>query len=323
MSSKPLFRSLALVAACLVSWNAQAQSYPNRPIRFIVPYTPGGLPDVVARILAQRLGENINQSVTVDNKPGAMGSVAAASLLTSPADGYTFLLTDTAMLTVGPLLPRSLSFDPKKDLVPVSLVGNSPLYLAINQQTPATSFDEFAAYAKAKPGGVSYGSSGQGTIHHLAGEAMGISLKLPMTHIPYKGSAPSVTALVAGQVDMVFTAHSNVAGFAKSGQVKLLAVSTGKRSATTPGIPALGETIASYDYSVTIAVLGRSGIPDEVIARISSELGNVIRRPDVQKQLQGLGMTPSGAGSVELANVLKDESGRMSELFKTAKIKID
>lgn len=323
MHSKSILRVLVFVAACLACFYVRAQTYPDRPVRFIVPYTPGGLPDVVARLLAQRLGESMHQPIVIENKPGAVGSVAAVALSAAPADGYTFMLTDTAMLTVGPLLGRSLPFDPKRDFAPVSLLGNSPLYLAVNPHVPANTLDEFVAYAKAKAGGVNYASSGPGSIHHLAAEALGAAMRVPLNHVPYKGSGPSVAALVGGQVDMVFTAYSNIAAFAKGGQLKVLAASTARRSPLTPAIPALGESIPGYDYSVTLAVFAGAGTPESAISRMSAELASAIKHPDIQARFTGLGMMPVGAGPAELAHALKDEFARMVELFKTARISVD
>lgn len=316
-------RSLIVAATCLFSWHAGAQTYPDRPIRFIVPYTPGGLPDVVARLIAQRVSESLDQSVTIDNKPGAFGSVAAGSLLSAQADGYTFMLTDTAMLTLGPLLPRALPFDVKRDFAPVSLIGSSPLYMVINPRVPANNLAEFVAYVKAKPGGVNFGSSGLGSIHHLAAEAVSSAMNIPMTHVPYKGSASSVAAVIGGQVDLVFTAHSNIAGFLKSGQLKALAISSAKRSPVTPDIPALSESIPGYNYSVTLALFARTGTPDRPVARVSSELFAIIKRPDIATQLAKLGVTPLGGDATELSHEVKAESSRMLELFKTVRIKVD
>ena len=202
-------RSLLVAASLLATGvlalpaltHAQA-AYPNKPIKFVVPYSTGGLPDTVARIFAQRLSERLGQSVVVDNKPGANGVVAAQSLASSPADGYTFLVTDGSMFSINPALYKNLSYDYKRDFVAVSLAARAPLYLAVHPKTGVNTLQEFVALAKAKPGKLNYGSSGVGSSHHLTMEAMKAALGIDVQHVPFKGSGQSVPALIGGQVDV-------------------------------------------------------------------------------------------------------------------------
>ncbi|RZJ20510.1 MAG: tripartite tricarboxylate transporter substrate binding protein, partial [Haliea sp.] len=203
---------------------AQAQgAYPNKPIKFVVPYSPGGLPDTVARIFAQRLGDRIGQSVVVDNKPGANGVVAAQTLATSPKDGYTFLVTDGSMFSINPAIYKNLGYDYKRDFMPVSLAARAPLYLAVHPSVPANNLQEFVALAKSKPGVLNYGSSGIGSTHHLTMEAMKSALGIDLTHVPFKGSGQSVPALIGGQVEVLFSALPSLSGFVKNNQVRLIA----------------------------------------------------------------------------------------------------
>src|SRR2546426_8306687 len=184
--------SAAMVAVLSFSAKAQAQAFPSRPIKLIVPYSPGGLPDTVARVLSLRLADAFGQPVVVENKSGASGAVAAAAITQSPADGYTLLVTDGPMLAITPLMSQKMAYDPAKDFVPVSLVGTAPLFLAVHPSVKARTIDELVALAKAKPGSLNYGSSGVGSIHHLTAEAMKGGLGIFITHIPFRGSANSV-----------------------------------------------------------------------------------------------------------------------------------
>lgn len=312
--------ALAAVLGLIAASPALAQAYPSKPIKFIVPYSPGGLPDTVARILSQRLPEVLGQPVVVDNKPGGNGGVAAVSLAQAPADGYTFLVTDGSMITINPLINKKLSYDPVKDLVPVSLIANSPLFLVVNANVKANTLDEFIALAKSRPGALNYGSSGIGSTHHLTAEAMKQGLGIFMTHIPFRGSANSVPALIGGQVDMVFSAYPSMAGFVKNGQARILAANSLKRSSLAPHVPALSEKIPGFDFAVIVAMLAQKGTPQEVIDRVSAEVAKLVRRPDVVEQLKQAGIEAVGGSSADLAKALKGESARMAKAAKQANL---
>lgn len=198
---------LTVMIGLMAPIGSLAQSnYPNQPIRFIVPYAPGGLPDTVARIVAQRLTERLGHAVVIENRPGGNGSIAATALASSPADGYTFMVTDGSMLSVNPLLFKSLNYDAKKDFEPVALLARAPLFLAAHPSLPVGSLKEFVAYVKSRPGQINYGSSGLGSTHHLSMEAMLSALKLEMLHVPYRGTGQSVPALLGGHVQVLFSA---------------------------------------------------------------------------------------------------------------------
>ena len=223
-------RNLLLAATALVIANlgvpAAAQTsapYPNKPIKFIVPYAAGGFPDTVARVYAVHLTERLGQSVVIDNRPGANGVVAAQALAASPKDGYTFLVTDGSMFSINPAVYKNLGYDFKRDFAPVYLAARAALYMALNPKVPANNLQEFIALAKAKPGTLNYGSSGVGSTHHLTMEAIKASLGLEMTHVPFKGTGQAVPALIGGQVDVLFSALPSLTGFVKTGQVKLIA----------------------------------------------------------------------------------------------------
>jgi tripartite-type tricarboxylate transporter receptor subunit TctC len=315
--------AVVLTLAFAAAGPAAAQPYPSKPIRFVVPYAPGGLPDSVARVVAQRLQENVGQPVIVDNKPGGNGAVAAASLKNDAADGYTFLVTDGSMLTINPLTSKKLAYDPVKDFVPVSLVANSPLFLAVNAKVKAKTLDEFIELAKTYPGALNYGSSGTGSSHHLTTEALKAGLGISMTHIPYRGSGASVPALAGGQVDMVFAAYPSLAPFAKNGQVRVLATNSLKRSSLAPDVPAISERLPGFDFAVIVAVLAPTGTPPEVIRRISGEIAKVAKNSDVIDRMKVAGVEMIGAGPEQLQEALNGERARMALAVKQANLKPD
>jgi tripartite-type tricarboxylate transporter receptor subunit TctC len=313
--------ALALaVASALAHGAATADGFPSKPIRLIVPYAAGGLPDTVARVLSQRLPEALGQSVFVENKPGANGGVAAATLATSPADGYSLIVTDGSMITINPLLTKKLPYDPKKDFAPVSLVATSPLFLATHPSLNVKSLDDFIAYVKTKPGKLNYGSSGIGSSHHLTMEAMKAGLGLYITHIPYRGSGASVPALIGGQVDMVFAAYPSLAGFVRNGQAVLIAANSPERSALAPNVPAIAEKIPGFNFAVNVIALAPAGTPPDVIQKLAIEIGKVVKRPDAIEQLKTAGIEAIGGGPAALASALAEESVRMEKAAKAANL---
>ena len=318
-----LIASLVLATGTVaLPQRASAQSaYPNKPIRFIVPYSAGGLPDTVARIFAQRLGEKLGQSVVVDNKPGANGVVAAQALAASPKDGYTFLVTDGSMFSINPAIYKNLGYDYKRDFMPVSLMARAPLYLAVHPKVPANTLQEFIALAKAKPGTLNYGSSGVGSTHHLTMEAMKASLGLDLTHVPFKGSGQSVPALIGGQVEVLFSALPSLAGFVKAGQVKLLATNSAQRSAQAPNVPAISEIIPGFDFAPIVGVLAATGTPLSAIERISQEITVIAKMPNVITLLNNAGIDPIGSGPADYNKAILGENERLAKAIAAAGIK--
>lgn len=300
--------------------NAQG-AYPNRPIKFVVPYAPGGLPDTVARIFAQRLGDKLGQSVVVDNRPGANGVVAAQVLASSPKDGYTFLVTDGSMFSINPAMYKNLGYDYKRDFMPVSLAARAPLYLAVHPKVPANTLQEFIALAKAKPGTLNYGSSGIGSTHHLTMEAMKASLGLQITHVPFKGTGQSVPALIGGQVEVLFSALPSLAGFVKSGQVKLLANNAAQRSSQEPNVPAIAEIIPGFDFAPIVGVLAATGTPSSAIDRISAEMAQIAKMPEVIATLNTAGIEPIGSSPADYNKAILGENERLAKAIVASGIK--
>lgn len=313
----------AAATACLGMFQAShAQgAYPSQPVRLIVPYVPGGLPDTVARIVAQRLTQELGQSFVVENKAGAGGAVASVALAQAPADGYTFMVTDGPMLAIPPFVTTKPTFNAQKDFVPVSLIGSAPLYLAVNPKVKANTLDELVAMAKAKPGALNYGSSGLGSIHHLTAEAMKAGLGIDITHVPFRGSGQSVPAMIGGQVDMIFASPPALMGFVKNGQAKLIAINSAKRSPQTPDVPTLAEKIPGFDFAFNVVVLAKPGTPQDLIAKINAEIGKIVKMPEAVEQLQKAGVDPVGASVQQTAVALRSEIQRITGAAQHAGLK--
>lgn len=313
-----------MAGSFMLSTSAHAQgAYPNKPIKFVVPYSAGGLPDTVARIFAQRLGDRLGQSVVVDNKPGANGVVAAQVLATSPKDGYTFLVTDGSMFSINPSIYKNLSYDYKKDFMPVSLAARAPLYLAVHPKVPANTLQEFIALAKSKPGTLNYGSSGIGSTHHLTMEAMKAALGLEIMHVPFRGSGQSVPALIGGQVEVLFSALPSLSGFVKAGQAKILATNAGQRSSLEPNVPAIAEVIPGFDFAVIVGVLAPTGTPASAIERISAEMAQIAKMPELILTLNKAGIDPIGSGPADYNKAILGENERLAKAIAAAGIKAE
>lgn len=320
--SKRMFMALIPAALCVLPLSVQAQApYPNKPVRFIVPYSPGGLPDTVARITAQGLQERIGQAVVVENRPGSNGNVAAGVIATSPADGYTFMVTDGSILSINPLMYRDLAYNRDKDFSPVALLARAPLFLAAHPKVPVSNFNEFLAYARSKPGELNYGSSGIGSTHHLTMEAMKAALKIDLTHIPYRGSGQSVPALIGGQVDVLFSAYPSLAPFVKDNRIKLIATNSAQRSPQAPDVPAIADAIPGFDFAPIVGVLARAGTPQAAMEKIAAELNEVLKQPDILQKFSVAGIEAVGGGAQEYARAIAAENERADTAVKAAGIK--
>jgi tripartite-type tricarboxylate transporter receptor subunit TctC len=306
---------LGLLAAPAMSPAARAQEvFPNRGIRIIVPYAPGGLPDTVARIVTQRLQTRLGQSVIVENRPGGNGNVAAGVLATSPPDGYTLMITDGSMIAINPLLFARLAYDPKRDFLPVAMIAKAPLFLAVHPSVPAKTMAEFVAFVRARAGTLNYGSSGIGSTHHLTMEAVKASLGLDITHVPFRGSGQSVPALIGGQVEMLFSAYPSLAGFLREGRVRILATNGATRSALAPDVPPLADLIPGLDFAPTIGLLAPAGTPEGVVLRLAREVAEVARMPEVVQALSVAGIDSTPLGPAEYARALDEEGVRARDV---------
>lgn len=321
LARRSLLAAFAAAASLAVTQVGHAQGgYPSQAVKLIVPYVPGGLPDTVSRIVAKRLTQDLGQAFVVENKPGGAGAIAAVALAQAPADGYTFMVTDGAMLAMPPFVTTKPAFN-AKDFVPVSVIGVAPLYLAVNSKVKANTLDELVALAKAKPGALTYGSSGVGSIHHLTAEAMKAGLGINITHVPFRGSGQSVPAMIGGQVDMIFASPPSLMGFVKTGQAKLIAINSAKRSPQTPNVPALSERIPGFDFAFNVVVLAKPGTPQPVIENVNAEIARIVKLPEVIEQLQTAGVDPVGAGVQQSASALHAELQRITAAAKHADMK--
>lgn len=300
-----------------------ARNYPDKPVRIIVGYSPGGLPDTIARIIAQRLGETWKQQVIVDNRPGANGLVGAETVVRSAPDGYTLLVTDNSTHTIHPFLYAKMPFDPTKELIPVSMTARAPLYLAVHPSFPATSMQELIALAKASPGKYSYGSSGIGSTHQLAMEFLKSSLGLDIVHVPYKGTGQSVPALVGGQVQMAFSGYTSLSAQVKDGRVKLLGINSLKRSPATPNVPAIAEMIAGFDFAPTFGFFSPAGLPKDIAAKIAADVADALKAPEVATRFANLDIIPIGASGEEFAVSLKADAERYAKAVKLSGAKAE
>jgi tripartite-type tricarboxylate transporter receptor subunit TctC len=317
-----VFVVAAFIAFACAPWTAHGQAdYPNQGIRIVVPYAAGGVPDTVARFLAQRLQNRMGQSVVVENRAGGNGSVAAAAISAAPANGYTLLITDSAMLSVNPLFVAQLSYNPQKDFIPVALLARAPIFLAVHSDVPVSTLQEFIDYVKARPGQVNYGSSGIGSTHHLTMEAMKAALGLQMTHIPYRGTGQSVPALLGGHVHALFSAYPSLKGAVESHRVKLLATNGAQRSPLAPEVPSLAEVMKGFDLITLIGLYARSGTSPAIVQKIAAEAIAVVQQPDVVPQFEALGMEPAGEGPEDFAKSIAGEIERVTKVVESAGIK--
>lgn len=315
------------VAACSLAYGASTASYaagyPDRAVTFVVPYSAGGLPDTVARVVADGLSKTLGQSVVVENKPGANGVVAANTIKSAAADGYTFLVTDGSMISINPHIYKNLSYDPFKDFVPVSLIATSPLFLAAHSSLNITTLKQFIDLVKANPDKYSYGSSGIGSTHHLAMEALKADLGLEMTHVPYRGSSQSIPALVGNQVQFAFAALPSLKGFVEQGKVKILASNALERNDLAKDIPTISEIIPGYDFAVSVGVLARVGTPDAVVDKISAAVTELSKTPEFKKSMGTLGIVAVGGDAKTYGANTKEESDRYVKAIEHAKISVE
>ena len=287
---------VAFIVGLCASITVFAQTYPSRPIRVVVPYAAGGLPDTMARLVGQKMGDAMGQQLVIENRGGAGGIVGTADVAKAAPDGYSLLVADVSQVAINPHLFAKLPYDPLKELTGVSLMGTSALYLVVHASLAANSMKELVALIRAQPGKISYGSSGLGSIHHLAMEALKVGLQLDMVHVPYNGTGQSVPALLGGQVPVLYAALPSIESHVKGGKVKILAVSTPQRSQQTPDVPTVAESgIPGYDFVAEIGFYAPAGTPPEVVAKLAAEVQKAVRQPDVAQRFTQLGIDPIGS----------------------------
>ena len=310
----------ALVLAPLFSSSVQAQNYPNQPIKFIIQAAAGGLPDTTARIVARVLQERLGQAVVIENRPGANGSVAIAAMLSAPADGYSFVVSDGSILSINPVIYSKLAYN-VAEVVPAVMLARAPLFLAVHPKVPVHSLKELVAYAASKPGELNYGSSGVGSTHHLSMEALSAALKIKMTHVPFKGTGESVPALLGGHVDLLFSAYPSLSGAVESKKVAVLATNGPQRSPYVPDAPPVADLVPGFDFAPVIGLFARAGTPDAVVQKLAAEIAVIVKQPDVVKQFATAGIEPLGLGPADYAKAMQGEIDRVNDVVKVAGIK--
>jgi len=315
---------MALALAMVLPAAAFAQAWPSRPVRLVVSFPPGGSTDTAARIVAPRLAERLGQQVIVENKPGAGGGVGIEAVAKSPADGYTLVLTGAGGLTANPSLYRKLNYDPIKDLAPVGTFGTSPFVLIAHESLPAASLKDVVALAKAKPGGLTYASGGNGTAMHLTGELIKSTTGSFIVHVPYRGTGPAVLATMGGETELAIADLASVRQQARGGRIKLLGVTSRERSALAPELPTLAESGAPGLEAVGwFAVLAPAGTPAPVIQRLSRELNAVLRLPEVREQFANAGLEPLPGTPAALTELMVRETAKWAAVIKRSGATVD
>jgi tripartite-type tricarboxylate transporter receptor subunit TctC len=313
----------ALAGARLLSSRAQAADWPVKPVRVVVPFSPGGSTDITARLVSNRLQEVWGQSVVVENRPGAGGNIAADNVAHSDPDGYTIFIVGPGQATNQFLYP-SLSYDPVGDFAPVTLLITQPNLMCVPNSSPAKSVQEFIAYCNANPGKVTYASSGNGTTLHLSGELFKRLAKVEMTHIPYRGGAPAINDLIPGRVDVIFDNMPSILSHVKAGSVRGLAVTTKERVAVVPDIPTIAESgVPGFDVMSWFGFFVPAKTPRDIVARINADTNAALAHPSVKLRLEDLGANPKGSTPAELADFLKSEIDKWGPVIREAKIRVE
>lgn len=323
-SFRNVVRRLVVLSLAPAVFCASAQTaYPAKPVKIMVGASAGGGTDIVARMLAEKFGTAFKESFIVDNRPGASNTIAADVTAKAPPDGHTLLVATNTGQAIAPHLIK-LSFDPIKDLTPIALIVTVPNVLVVNQQVGAKDVKDLVAMMNAKPNTFTYASSGVGSTQHLAGEGFRLATGVKMTHVPYKGSSQAHLDLIAGSVQVMFDTTSSAMAHIKSGKLKPLAVTTPKRSAELPDVPTLAEAgVPGFEMSTWYGLFVTTGTPKDVVARLIDETSKILRLPDVQTRLRGLGGEPAGMTVEQFANLNKGEFERFGKLIREANVKID
>jgi len=315
---------LLLAVASLLPLAAAAQSYPSKPVRLIVPFAPGGATDVIARLAGQKLSEQLGQPFLIDNRPGANGNIGTEMAVKSPADGYTLVMSYDGTMAINPSVYRNMPFDPIKDLAPVGSVAQLPLLMVVHPSVPAKSLQEFVALAKSKPGAVNYSSAGYGSAGHLAAELFRGRAGIDIVHVNYKGGGQAVQDLLSGQIQMLMTGLTTAEGHLKSGKLRAIAFTSGKRMPGAPEVPTFEE--GGYPGLVVMSwygILAPAGTPAEIVRRLNAELNKAIQAPEVKARLTSLGTEPTGGSAEQFGATIKADIERWAKVVATAGIKID
>jgi tripartite-type tricarboxylate transporter receptor subunit TctC len=322
---KPTRRALLLLAlaAALPCVHAQTEKWPEKPVRLVVPFAAGGGTDALARTLAARLSEDLGQQFFIENRAGAGGMLGAEFVARSAPDGYTFIFVPASYSAAANPALYKLPYDPVKGIAPVSMVATLPLMIVMHPSVKAGNLKELIEYARANPGALSYGSSGNGGTLHLAAELFRQMTKTEMLHVPYKGSAPAVVDLLTGRIQLMFSDPAPVMPHIRSGKLRAIAVTTEKRSPALPDLPTIGEAVPGYVVNSWFGIWGPAGTPQEVIARFNQAIGRVLKRPEIVERLRADSNEPAHSTPEEFTRVIERDIVMWSDVVKAGNIKVD
>ena len=315
-------KKFLVLAFALLALPALAQTYPTKPVRIIVPFAPGGGSDFIARFMAQRLTESLGSQVIVENKPGAGGVLGIEQGIKTAPDGYTLTLIASSY-TVNPSIYK-LNFDPVTDITPIIQMSQGPLLVVVNPKLPVKTIKELVALAKSKPGEVTFASSGQGSVIHLATELFGTMAKVKMNHIPYKGTGPALTDTLAGQTNVFFSSTANAMPHVKAGKLRAVAVTTAKRIPALPEVPTIAESgVPGYDVVLWHGLIGPKGLPRAIVDRINADVTKTLKLKETAEQLQNDGVAPAGGTPEQFAAQIKKEIGIWRKVAADAGVKAE
>ncbi|MEO8485883.1 MAG: tripartite tricarboxylate transporter substrate binding protein [Betaproteobacteria bacterium] len=323
---KTLHRSGLVVLALFalaINTGAFAQAFPTRPIRLVVADAAGGAPDQLARLLAQRISESIGQQVVVDNKAGAGGVLGAEAVAKSPPDGYTLLMTTTAIYAILPNLRKDLPYDPVKDFVPISRVATASNVLVINNAVPAANVAELVRYAKERPGALNYASAGIGTPAHLAGEMLNLLADIKVTHIPYKGAAPGLLDVIAGNAQYIITSPIAAGAHMGAGRVRAIATTGTERNPALPELPTIAEAVPGYEITQSWGIVAPAGTPPEIVRRLSGEIGKALATAETKDRVLKTGAVPAANDTpAAFAAFMASERQRLGDVIARSRIEL-
>ena len=314
-------RFVAVIALCAIAFGAWAQTYPTKPIRIVVGFPPGGGNDIIARLVGAKMQESWGQPVVIDNKPGAASILAAEHVAKSAPDGYTLFVNATGGMSVNPVLYAKLPYDSLRDFVPITMVGSFPLVLVVHPSVPAKTVPELVAYAKANPGKLNY-SSGS-TAFQVATEMFKQMTGTDARHIPYKGSAASITAVIAGDVQMTIVDTPPLVPQIKAGKVRALGVTSAKRSSSMPEVPTVAESVPGYEMVLWIGMFAPAGTPRDIAAKLNTEVVRIVKLPDIREKLHAMDVDPLGNTSEQVTARIQGEIAKYGPVVKAANIKAE
>ncbi len=321
----PRLRAALMLAAAAAALPAAAvaQDFPQHPVRMVLPYPAGGPTDLLARVVAVKMGESLGQSVVVDNKPGASGMIGAEVVARAPADGYT-ILANASLHVINPSIQPKMRYDSFKDFVPITQLADVPLVLVVNNASPVKTVQDLIAYANSQGGALNFGSAGNASAQHLAGESFKLAAKVPMQHVPYKGSAPALTDLMGGQIQLMFDSMPSAMPFIKSGKLRAVAVTTARRASALPNVPTVAESgLPGFDISTWYGLWAPRGTPAPLVEKLAAHAASALKRPDARQQYADMGAEPVGSSPADFARYNASEGRKWAEIVRRSGAKAD